>query len=147
VEFGPFASASDAEQVERQLSQAGHQTVRFRQQTGATLYGVLLERVPTARDAQQIVSTLREQGFPEGMILGGGQPLSVRVGEPLALRGAVQLAERLRAQGHQVRVAAQSGEAVAYVIRHGNFTSRSDATARADELIKMGLPNRVVRVR
>ncbi|PYM97183.1 MAG: hypothetical protein DME08_11535 [Candidatus Rokuibacteriota bacterium] len=147
VEFGPFPTAGEAEGVERQLIQAGHQTVRFRQQTGGALYGVLIERVPTARDAQQLVTALREQGFPEGMILGGGEPLTVRVGDPLPLHGAVQLAERVRGRGHPVRVAAQAGEAVTFVIRHGNFASRSEAEEKAEELSRLGLPNRVVRVR
>jgi len=147
VEFGPFPTAGEAEGVERQLIQAGHQTVRFRQQTGGALYGVLIERVPTARDAQQLVTALREQGFPEGMILGGGEPLTVRVGDPLPLHGAVQLAERVRGRGHPVRVAVQAGEAVTFVIRHGNFASRSEAEEKAEELSRLGLPNRVVRVR
>jgi len=147
VEFGPFPTAGEAEGVERQLIQAGQQTVRFRQQTGGALYAVMIERVPTARDAQQIVTTLREQGFPEGMILGGGEPLTVRVGDPLPLHGAVQLAERVRGRGHQVRVAAQAGEAVTFVIRHGNFAARAEAEEKAEELSRMGLPNRVVRVR
>ncbi|OLB95025.1 MAG: hypothetical protein AUH30_16530 [Candidatus Rokubacteria bacterium 13_1_40CM_68_15] len=147
VEFGPFPTAGEAESVERQLIQAGHQTVRFRQQTGGALYGVLIERVPTARDAQQIVTALREQGLPEGMILGGGEPLTVRIGDPLPLHGAVQLAERVRGRGHQVRVAVQAGEAVTFVIRHGNFAARSEAEEKAEELSRLGLPNRVVRVR
>jgi succinoglycan biosynthesis transport protein ExoP len=147
VEFGPFPTPGEAEGVERQLIQAGHQTVRFRQQTGGALYGVLIEHVPTARDAQQVVAALREQGFPEAIVLGGGEPLTVRVGDPLPLHGAVQLAERARARGHQVRVAVQAGEAVTFVIRHGNFALRSEAEEKAEELSRLGLPNRVVRVR
>ncbi|MBI1846742.1 MAG: polysaccharide biosynthesis tyrosine autokinase, partial [Candidatus Rokubacteria bacterium] len=58
VEFGPFFAAADAERVERQLSQGGYQTVRFRQQTGGTLYAVLIERLASARDAQLLVATL-----------------------------------------------------------------------------------------
>jgi len=148
VEFGPFATASDAEQVERRLNEAGHQTVRFRQQTGGSLYAVLVERLPSLRDAEALSATLRADGFPEGNILGGaGATHSVRVGEPLPLRGAVQLAERLRARGHAVRVAAQPGEAVEFVIRHGNFASREEAQSRAGELERLGLSNHVVRVR
>jgi hypothetical protein len=77
----------------------------------------------------------------------GTEPITVRVGEPLPLRGAIELAERLRAAGHQVRVAAQPGDAVAYVIRHGSFTSRDDAEARGRELAQQRLPNQVVQVR
>ena len=65
----------------------------------------------------------------------------------MVLRGAVQLAERLRAQGHQVRIAAQPGEAITFVIRHGNFASRGEAEDRSGDLTRLGLPNHVVRVR
>ena len=61
---GPFVTTADAERVERQLTQAGYQTARFRQQNGAGLYAVLLERIPTSREAQSLVTALREAGFP-----------------------------------------------------------------------------------
>ena len=138
---------TDAERMERQLNQAGHQTVRFRQQTGAAQYAVLIERVPSVAEAQALLAMLQEQGFPEALVLGTSQPLSVRVGELMVLRGAVQLAERLRARGHQIRIAVQPGEAVTFVIRHGHFTSRDEAEDRGQELTRLGLPNHVVRVR
>jgi uncharacterized protein involved in exopolysaccharide biosynthesis/Mrp family chromosome partitioning ATPase len=147
VEFGPFLTGAEAEKTERQLNQAGHQTVRFRQQTGAALYAVLIERVPGAREAQAVVGTLREQGLPESEVVGAGDALSVRVGEPMLLRAAVQLAESLRSKGYQVRVAAQPGEAQTFVIRHGNFASREEADARGAELSRVGLPNHVVRAK
>jgi len=54
-----------------------------------------------------LVATLREQGFPDAVGVNGSDGLAVRVGEPMQLRAAVQLAENLRAQDHPVRVAAQ----------------------------------------
>ncbi|MBI1846977.1 MAG: SPOR domain-containing protein, partial [Candidatus Rokubacteria bacterium] len=86
-------------------------------------------------------------GFGEAVVLGGGEGLTVRVGDPAPLRIAVQLGERVRAKGHAVRLAAQSGEAVATVVRHGNFASRAEADAKADELARLGLPSHVVQVR
>ncbi|PYN76703.1 MAG: hypothetical protein DMD97_10735 [Candidatus Rokuibacteriota bacterium] len=147
LEFGPFMTPLEAERVERQLSQAGYQTVRFRQPTGAALYAVLIDRVPTARDAQALVAALREQGVGDAFVTGEREPLNVQVGPPLALRGAVELAERLRANGHQVRVAAQPGEAVAFVIRHGSFATPREAEAKGQELMLLGLGNQVVRVK
>ncbi|MBI2217743.1 MAG: polysaccharide biosynthesis tyrosine autokinase [Candidatus Rokubacteria bacterium] len=147
VELGPFFTAAEAERVERRLGDAGYPTVRFRQQTGTTVYGVLIERVPTARDAQALVSMLREHGFPEPVVLGSTQPLSVRVGDVVPLRAAVQLAERLRGAGHQVRVAAQAGEAISFMIRHGNFTSPAEAEAKSQELARLGLATQPVQVK
>ena len=121
LEFGPFQVATDAERVEKQLTQAGFQTVRFRHNAGTALYAVLIERVPGATEAQALVATLREQGFTDAVVLRQDPPV-VRVAEPLPLRRAVEVAERLRAAGQPVRVAAQPGEAAAYTIRHPRRT-------------------------
>jgi hypothetical protein len=147
VELGPFFTAAEAERVERRLVDAGYPTVRFRQQMGTTVYAVLVERVPPARDAQALVGTLREQGFPEPAVLGTTEPPSVRVGDPVPLRAAVQLAERLRGAGHQVRVAARAGEAITFMIRHGNFTSLAEAEAKSQELARLGLATQPVQVK
>jgi Mrp family chromosome partitioning ATPase len=147
IELGPFVTTADAERVERQLTQAGYQTARFRQnQTGAGLYAVLLERIPAGRDAESVVAALREQGFADPSVVRQDPPV-IRLGEPLPLRGAVDLAERARGLGHGVRVAAQPGEAVAYMIRHGNFASRPEASAKAEELGRLGLAHQVIQVR
>jgi len=120
--------------------------VRFRQQTSAALYAVLLERIPGATEAQALLGTLREQGYGEAVLLRPDPPV-VRVGEPLPLRRAVELAERLRAGGHQVRVAAQPGEGTAFTVRHGSFPSKPEADARAEELGRLGVTAQVVQVR
>jgi hypothetical protein len=146
LEFGPYTTTADAERIERQLTVAGFQTVRFRQQAGAAVYAVLLERVPGAAEAQALIGTLREQGLGEATVVRQDPPV-VRVAEPLPLRRAVELAERVRAKGHQVRVAAQPGETMVYTIRHGNFPSKMDADARAEELSRRGLAPQVVQVR
>jgi Mrp family chromosome partitioning ATPase/cell division protein FtsN len=147
VEFGPFLTTAEADKTERQLNEAGHQTVRFRQQTGAALYAVLIERVPGPREAQALVATLREQGFPDAVGVPGVDGLAVRVGEPVLLREAVQLAENLRSRNHPVRVAAQPGQAQTFVIRHGNFASREEAEAKSAELGRLSLTHRVVRAK
>ncbi|MBI4590848.1 MAG: AAA family ATPase [Candidatus Rokubacteria bacterium] len=147
LEFGPFPTAEEAERVERQLNNAGFPTVRFRQQGGGNLYGVFLERLPNPGEAQATVERLRGEGFGDALIVGSGETLSIRVGEPAPLRTAVQVAERLRAGGHRVRVAVQPGEALNLAIRHGNFASEDEARARGRDLDRRGLPNRVVRVK
>ncbi|HEX6209614.1 MAG TPA: polysaccharide biosynthesis tyrosine autokinase, partial [Methylomirabilota bacterium] len=146
VEFGPFPTATDAERAERQLTQAGVPTTRVREQTGAGLYAVLIERMPAGRDARTFAAVLREQGFADAAVIRRDPP-AVRLGAPVALRGAVALAERARGLGHPVRVAAEPGEAIAYVIRHGRFASREEAETTAEELGRFGLSQQVIRVR
>ena len=148
LEFGPFASAEEAERVERQLNTAGFPTVRFRQQGGGNLYGVFLERVPSRPEAETIQQRLKAEGFAQTVLVGSGDNLSIRVGELTPLRTAVQGAEKLRASGYQVRVAVQPGEALNLAIRHGNFASQEEAGARSRDLAQKGLSgHRVVRVK
>ena len=146
LEFGPFAAAADAARIEKTLTQAGYQTVRFRQQSSTALYAVLIERVPGATEAQALVNALREQGLPDATVVAQDPPV-VRAAEPLPLRRAVELAERLRAAGQPVRVAAQPGQTMAYTVRHGSFASRPEAEARAGELVRLGLVSQVIQVR
>jgi len=146
LQLGPFLMLAEAERVERQLTLAGVPTTRLRQQTGAGLYGVLVERLPAGRDAQALATTLREQGFAQVAVLRADPP-ALRLGEPQPLRATVELAERARALGHPVRVAAEPGEAVAYLIRHGTFATRPEAEAKSAELGRLGLSHQVVQVR
>jgi hypothetical protein len=92
------------------------------------------------------VAALRAQGLAEPSVIRQDPPV-IRLGEPLPLRGAVELAERARGLGHPVRVAAQPGEAVAFMIRHGNFATRQEAEAKADEISRLGLAHQVIQVR
>jgi len=147
VEFGPFLTGVELEKTERRVNEAGYQTVRFRQQTGAALYAVLIEGLAGPREAHALVAALREQGFPDPVVLDDDHVVNVRVGTPQLLRAAVQLAENLRAKGHPIRVATQPGEAQTFVLRHGNFVSRDEAEARGSELQRLGLPNYVVRAK
>jgi tyrosine-protein kinase Etk/Wzc len=148
LELGPFMTRAEVERVELQLTRAGYATVRIRRrETDAAVYAVLVERVPSAREAQAVVATLREQGFGDAVVLGDGEPPSVRVGAALPLRGAVQLAERLRAAGHRVRVAAQPGEAATFTLRLGNFATPEEGQVTSQELTRAGLANQVVRVK
>ena len=148
VQLGPFASAAEAEEVEKRLRQAGHASVRLSQPTGASLYAVLVEKIAPATDAETVARTLREQDFGDAVVVerGDGPPV-VRVGAPLPLRGAVVLAERLRALGHSVRLASQPGEAVAFVVRHGSYASREEASEKGEALERLGLTTQIVRVR
>jgi succinoglycan biosynthesis transport protein ExoP len=135
--YGPLTSA-EAEQLERTLIRAGHDSVRRRAEPGPMLYAVLIERIPTEHDARTLIRALLEQGLDEARIA-SADPLVVRVGAPRPLRGAVELAERVRQAGHRVRVAAQQ-ERGEYTIRHGRFATRDEAEARSRELARLRLP-------
>jgi cell division protein FtsN len=147
IEIGPFTSASEADQVERQLEQHGFPAARVRQPGRVSLYAVVIEKVGTPREADALVRRLREQGFEDTVLLGDDGPLSVRVGQPLPLRGAVAVGEKLRALGHPVRVASQPGEVATFVVRHGAYASREQAGEKGEALKRLGLTTQIVQVR
>ena len=145
--FGPFATVAEAERVERTLIRAGHQTLRARAEPPPSLYAVLIERAASAGEARGIVNVLREQGIGDAVVVSTEPPV-VRVGDAKPLRGAVQLAERVRKAGYRVRVTAEPGPRPGFTVRHGSFATREEAEARSRELARLSVPAaQVVQVR
>jgi len=146
LELGPFSTAVEAQRVERQLNRSGYRTVRLREETEGAVFAVVIEGVGNARDASALVAALREQGVGE-FVPAENEPQGVRAAPLLPLRAAVELAEGLRGRGYQVRVRAQPGKAVTFVVRHGNFATRQEAEARSRQLDALGVSSSVIESR
>src|SRR5262245_37849949 len=83
IELGMLFTDADAERVERQLNEAGYQTVRFRQDPhGASAYTVVVEHARDRHEAEAIVSALREAGLV-GTVQHGVGGFSVHAGTAL----------------------------------------------------------------
>ena len=147
LDLGTFAIPEDAERVESRLNQAGFSTVRFRQHASVRLFSVFVRSLADAWEGQAVVERLRQEGFSQAVVLGGGEGVAVRVAQAMPLRLAVKVAERLRAAGHEARVAVDSATAEQVALRHGNFTSRREAEAVSREISWLGVPSEVVQVR
>jgi cell division septation protein DedD len=145
--LGTFAVSEDAERVEAKLNQAGFSTVRFRQQAPAKLFAVQISSLKDPEEGQATVERLQKEGYPQGVLLVGRTGVSVRVGPPAPLRTAVQLAEKLRAAGHDARVLTEPTRAGQISLRHGNFASRPEAEAASREISGLGVPNEVIQIR
>ena len=147
IELGVLFTDADAERVERQLNEAGYQTVRFRQDPhGASAYTVVVEHARDRHEAETILSALREAGLV-GTVKHGVGGFSVHAGTALARRSAELVARRLRANGYPVRVVAEPGTAATFVLRHGTFSTRQEAEQTGRALERLGLPNQVVQLR
>jgi cell division septation protein DedD len=145
--LGTFSLSEDAERIEAKLNQAGLSTVRFRQQTPAKLFAVLVSSLKDPEEGQVTVERLQKDGYPPSVLLVGRTGVTVRVGSPAPLRSAVQLAEKLRAGGYDARVATVTAHAGQVNLRHGNFASRAEAEAASREVARLGVPNEVIQVR
>jgi hypothetical protein len=145
--LGTFPLSEDAERVEAKLNQAGFSTVRFRLQTPARLFAVQVSSLKDPEEGQATVERLQKEGHPPSVLLVGRTGVTVRVGPPLPLRTAVQLAEKLRAGGYDARVATEPTRAGQVSLRHGNFASRPEAEAASREVARLGVPNEVIQVR
>ena len=145
--LGTFPLSEDAERVEAKLNQAGFSTVRFRLQTPAKLFAVQVSSLKDPEEGQATVERLQKEGHPPSVLLVGRTGVTVRVGPPSPLRTAVQLAEKLRANGYDARVATEPTRAGQVSLRHGNFASRAEAEAASREVARLGVPNEVIQVR
>jgi cell division protein FtsN len=145
--LGTFAVADDAERVETKLNQAGFSTVRFRQQASAKLFSVHVGSLKDADEGQATVERLQREGYGPVAVLTGRSGPTVRVGDAMPLRTAVQLAEKLRAAGLDARVVAEATHAGQVSLRHGNFASRDEAEAASREVARLGVPNEVIQIR
>lgn len=145
--LGTFPVSEDAERVEAKLNQAGFSTVRFRLQTPAKLFAVQVSSLKDPEEGQATVERLQKEGHPPSVLLVGRTGVTVRVGPPMPLRTAVQLAEKLRAGGYDARVATEPTRAGQISLRHGNFASRPEAEAASREVARLGVPNEVIQVR
>lgn len=145
--LGTFAVADDAERVETKLNQAGFSTVRFRQQASAKLFSVHVGSLKDADEGQATVERLQREGYGPVAVLTGRSGPTVRVGDAMPLRMAVQLAEKLRAAGLDARVEAEATHAGQVSLRHGNFASRDEAEAASREVARLGVPNEVIQIR
>lgn len=145
--LGTFPLSEDAERVEAKLNQAGFSTVRFRLQTPAKLFAVQVSSLKDPEDGQATVERLQKEGHPPSVLLVGRTGVTIRVGPPVPLRTAVQLAEKLRAAGYDARVATEPTRAGQVSLRHGNFASRAEAEEASREVARLGVPNEVIQVR
>jgi len=145
--LGTFPLSEDAERVEAKLNQAGFSTVRFRQQTPSKLFAVQVSSLKDPEEGQATVERLQKEGHPPSVLLVGRTGVTIRVGPPVPLRTAVQLAEKLRAAGYDARVATEPTRAGQVSLRHGNFASRAEAEEASREVARLGVPNEVIQVR
>ncbi|HKC06359.1 MAG TPA: SPOR domain-containing protein [Methylomirabilota bacterium] len=145
--LGTFPLSEDAERVEAKLNQAGFSTVRFRQQTPSKLFAVQVSSLKDPEEGQATVERLQKEGHPPSVLLVGRTGVTIRVGSPVPLRTAVQLAEKLRAAGYDARVATEPTRAGHVSLRHGNFASRAEAEEASREVARLGVPNEVIQVR
>ena len=145
--LGTFPLSEDAERVEAKLNQAGFSTVRFRQQTPTKLFAVLVSSLKDAEEGQAAVERLQKDGYPPSVLLVERTGVTVRVGPPVPLRTAVQIAEKLRTAGYNARVATETARAGHVSLRHGNFASRPEAEEASREVTRLGVANEVIQVR
>ena len=145
--LGTFPLADDAERIEARLNQAGFSTVRFRQQASAKLFSVVIAQIRDTNEAQAVVEQLRQEGFPQAVVLAAQDGLAVRVAQSLPMRTAVQTAEQLRGAGHDARVNGEASRAGHITLRHGNFVTRQEAEAASREIARLGVANEVIQLR
>lgn len=142
LESGPFTSGEAADRLEDQLNRIGYATVRFRKQATMRLFVVAATGFASREEARRAAAELGR-----GTVIEPGDGPEVLLERLPSLGEAVAAARPLRARGFEVRVEAETGPAVIYHIRYGQFGSQPAAQARSEELALLGVTARVVKVR
>ncbi|MBI2467537.1 MAG: SPOR domain-containing protein [Candidatus Rokubacteria bacterium] len=119
LESGPFTSGEAADRLEDQLNRLGYATVRFRKQATMRLFVVAATGFDSREEARRAAAELGR-----GTVIETGDGPEVLLDRLPWLGEAVAAARPLRARGFEVRVEAETGPAVIYHIRYGQFGSK-----------------------
>jgi hypothetical protein len=141
LESGPFTSAESADAREEELNRLGFSTTRFRKQDLARFYVIQASGFASAEDARRAAEELGARVVP------GADGPELVLPRLASLREAVLAARALRAHGVEPRLSDEASPTVIYHIRYGQFSSAAAARSRGEELARLGLPGRVVKVR
>jgi hypothetical protein len=141
LESGPFTSAESADAREEELNRLGFSTTRFRTQDLARFYVIQASGFASAEDARRAAEELGAQ------VVAGAEGPELVLPRMASLREAVLAARTLRTHGVEPRLSDEASPSVIYHIRYGQFPSAAAARSRGEELARLGLPSRVVKVR
>lgn len=142
LESGPFTSGEAADRLEDQLNRLGYATIRFRKQATTRLFVVTATGFASRDEARRAAAELGR-----GTVIETDEGPEVLLDRLPSLSEAIAAARPLRARDFDVRVEAETGPAVIYHIRYGQFGSQAAAQARSEELALLGVSPRVVKVR
>ncbi len=149
LDFGPFVTARDAEEVEKRLNQLGASAIRSRKRSGSALYAVRIGQFPSPAQARQAMKqlTLRHPTLPLGELEQEADgEVRVIVETRFPLREAVTLARQLRTEGFAVRIDTGRGAAPLFTLRLAKTYDLKTAREKSQEFRDHGLPNAVVPV-
>jgi hypothetical protein len=147
LDFGPFATAREADEVEDRLNQLGASTVRYRKRSDSALYAVKIGEFGTPAQARESMEQLRLRypTLPIGKLEQEADGrISIAVDARYPLREAVALAEGLRREGFQLRIKTTRGAAPLFTLRLAKSYDLKTAQEKSREFLDQGLPNVVV---
>lgn len=147
LDFGPFATASEADEVENRLNQLGASTVRYRKGSASALYALKVGEFGTPVEARERMAELRlrHPTLPIGKLEQEADgSFAIAMDSHYPLREAVTLAERLKAEGVAVRIKKARGTAPLFTLRLATPYDLKTAQEKSREFRNQGLPNAVV---
>jgi len=149
LDFGPFVTARDAEEIEKRLNQLGAPTIRYRKRSASALYTVTIGEFLSPAQARQVMEQLRfrHPTLPLGELEQEAEgEVRVIVATRFPLREAVTLARQLRTEGFAVRIETGRGAAPLFTLRLAKTYDLKTAREKSQEFRDHGLPNAVVPV-
>jgi hypothetical protein len=149
LDFGPFVTARDAEEVEKRLNQLGAPAIRYPKRSGSALYAVRIGQFPSPAQAQEALEQLRlrhPSPAPAKLAQRAAGHVAIVVDTLFPLREAVTLARQLRTEGFVVWIETGHGAAPLFTLRLAKTYDLKTAREKSQEFRDHGLPNAVVPV-
>lgn len=149
LDFGPFVTAREADEMEARLNQLGASTIRFRKRSTSALYTLKIGEFKTPAQAEESMEQLRlrHPTLPLGKLEPeGGEQFTIAVNSLYPLREAVALAGRLETEGFTVRIKTARGGAPVFTLRLGKTYDLKTAQEKNQEFRNQGLPSAIVPV-
>ena len=147
LDFGPFVTAREADEVETRLNQLGASTIRYRKRSTSVLYSLKIGEFKTPAQAEESMEQLRlwHPSLPLGKLeQEGEEQFTIAVNSLHPLREAVELAGWLEAEGFTVRLKTARGGAPVFTLRLGKPYDLKTAQEKSQEFRNQGLPNAIV---
>lgn len=143
VQVGAMAREANARALRRRLERLGYPSMIQKGEASVTQHVVLVATPGEKTEADAVAERLRMEGVSASSAESDGG-YGVMAGKSTVLDAAIDLARDLQKKGFTTKIASETANTTLYLVRVGEFTSRSEARRIARELRGKGFPVLIV---
>ena len=137
LQVGAMVMRENAEVLKRKFDQNGYPATIREGKANVSKHVVTVGDPGTKAEAEELARRLSVDGFPSQIVSVSGK-YTPQVGAFFNQDEAIDLAQDLQKKNFAPKITARPTNTVVYQVRHGRFSSRSDAAKRGEELKAKG---------